>query len=145
MVEIKHMVSVIPYNERGEALLQQRDNAPGILYPGHWTIFGGAVEPQDPNFDDAIRRELWEELELELSVQPWHTYTCPVRSIPGKLDVIVHVYVAPIDRPAESLTLREGQALGYFDRAGAAGLTIGFAKAPIVQKFFDDLEGGRIP
>ncbi len=38
------MVSVIPVNARGEILLQQRDYTPGILYPGCWTIFGGAVE-----------------------------------------------------------------------------------------------------
>jgi 8-oxo-dGTP diphosphatase len=143
-VEQKHMVSVIPYNARGEALLQQRDNAPGILYPGHWTIFGGAVEPEDESYDAAIRRELWEELELDLPVRAWHTYTCPVRSIPGKLEVIVHVYVAPTDRPVESLTLREGQALGYFDRDGAARLNIGFMKAPVLERFFDDLEGGRL-
>jgi len=54
------------------------------------------------------------------------------------------VYVANTDRTVESLTLHEGQAMGYFDREGASGLTIGFEKAPIVQKFFDDLEGGRV-
>lgn len=144
MLEIRHMVSIIPYNERGEALLQQRDNAPGIRYPGHWTIFGGAVEPEDRSFDEAIRRELFEELELDLPVRHWHTYTCPDRSVPDQLDVIVHVYVAPTDRPIESITLCEGQAMGYFDRAGAARLNIGFQKAPIVQKFFDDLESGRL-
>ncbi len=143
MAEIKLMVSILPVNERGEVLLQQRDHAPGILYPGHWTIFGGAVE-EDETTDEAIRRELLEELELDLPVRHWHTYTCPVRSIPDKLDVVVHVYVANTDRTVESLTLHEGQAMGYFDREGASGLTIGFEKAPIVQKFFDDLEGGRV-
>lgn len=143
MANQKHMVSFFPVNPRGEVLLQQRDHAPGIAYPGHWTIFGGAVEPGE-SLDEAVKRELWEELELDIPLRHWHTYTCPVRSIPGELDVVVHVYVGETDREVESLTLREGQAMGYFDRTGAAALNVGFAKAPIIAKFFDDLEAGRI-
>ena len=144
MVATKHMVSVIPYNARGEALLQQRDYNPAIKYPGHWTIFGGAVEPEDESFEVAARRELQEELELDLPIRHWYTYTCPDRSIPGELDVIVHVFVAPTERPVESLTLHEGLTMGFYDRAGAAGLNFGFAKGPVVSKFFDDLEAGRL-
>ena len=62
MVETRHMVSVIPYNAQGKALLQQRDYNPGIKYPGHWTIFGGAVEPEDESYEVAARRELHRKL-----------------------------------------------------------------------------------
>ena len=130
----KHMVSVIPVNARGEVLLQQRDHAPGILYPGCWTIFGGAVEPGE-TWDEAIHREIKEELDIEMVVALWYTYTCPVRSIPGELDVIVHVYTGVLDRPVESLTLYEGQAMGWFDAEGIEHLEFGFAKKTIVQKF----------
>ena len=144
MVETRHMVSVIPYNAQGKALLQQRDYNPGIKYPGHWTIFGGAVEPEDESYEVAARRELQEELELDLPIRHWYTYTCPDRSVPGQLDVVVHVFVAPTERTAESLTLREGLGMGFYDRTGAAELNFGFAKGPVVNKFFDDLEGGRL-
>jgi len=45
-------------------LMQLRDSRPDIWYPGHWGLFGGGVEPgEDPI--EALKRELYEELELE--------------------------------------------------------------------------------
>lgn len=134
MVAQKHMVSVIPVNRRGEVLLQQRDHTPGILYPGCWTIFGGAVEGDEP-FDEAIRRELREELDLDFPLAHWDDYRCAVRSIDGELDVIVHVYTGALDTPAESLTLYEGQALGWFGVEGVEALDIGFEKKPVLLRF----------
>jgi 8-oxo-dGTP pyrophosphatase MutT (NUDIX family) len=134
MIAQKHMVSVLPVNARGEVLLQQRDHTPGILYPGCWTIFGGAVEG-DESFDEAIHREIREELGIDFAVEHWHDYVCPVRSIPGVLDVIVHVYTGMLDRPIDSLNLYEGQAMGWFDAAGVETLEFGFAKKPVVLKF----------
>src|SRR5436190_11444000 len=128
MIAQKHMVSVLPVNARCEVLLQQRDHTPGILYPGCWTIFGGAVEPDDESFDAAIHREIREELGIDFSVEHWYDYLCPVRSIPGELDVHVHVYTGVLDVPVESLTLYEGQAMGWFDAAGVETLEFGFAK-----------------
>jgi 8-oxo-dGTP diphosphatase len=144
MVREKHMVSFVLVNPQGEILLQQRDDKPTIAFPGHWTIFGGAVEDEDESLEVAVMREMWEELELSLPLRHWYTYTCPVRSIPGELDVIVNVFVGEINRPLDTLTLREGQAMGYFDREGAAALKFGFAKRPVVMKFFDDLDAGAI-
>ena len=144
MIREKHMVCVFPVNGRGEVLLQQRDHTPGILYPGCWTIFGGAVEADDPDFEAAMHRELREELNLDFPVEHWYDYRCPVRSIPGQLDVMVHVFTGALDRPVESLTLYEGQALGWFNEADAAALDIGFAKKPVVLKFFAECLGRRV-
>lgn len=132
----KHMVSVIPTNARGEVLLQQRDHAPGIRYPGCWTIFGGAVEGDDASYDEAIQREILEELGVSFPVEHWYDYICPVRSIPGELEVIVHVYAGELDRAVDELALYEGQAMGWFDAAGVAALDIGFEKKPVVLRFF---------
>ena len=45
-------------------LMQLRDSRPDIWYPGHWGLFGGGLEPgEDPI--RALKRELYEELELE--------------------------------------------------------------------------------
>lgn len=140
MIAQKHMVSVLPYNVRGEVLLQQRDHAPGILYPGCWTIFGGAVEG-DESFDEAIHREISEELGISFAVEHWYTYRCPARSILGELDVMVHVYSGMLNRPVESLTLYEGQAMGWFDAAGVELLDVGFEKKPIIIKFLRERLG----
>ena len=44
--------------------MQLRDDIPGIFYPGHWGLFGGAIE-KDENFEEALIRELSEELSYE--------------------------------------------------------------------------------
>ncbi|HEX5863742.1 MAG TPA: NUDIX domain-containing protein [Casimicrobiaceae bacterium] len=49
----------------GRYILQLRDDAPHIWYPGHWGLFGGAVDPGEDALS-ALRRELLEELELQI-------------------------------------------------------------------------------
>jgi 8-oxo-dGTP pyrophosphatase MutT (NUDIX family) len=46
-------------------LMQLRDARPDIWYPDHWGLFGGAIDPGE-NPIQALRRELREELELEV-------------------------------------------------------------------------------
>jgi 8-oxo-dGTP pyrophosphatase MutT (NUDIX family) len=46
-------------------LLQLRDDIPQIWYPGHWGLFGGSVDAGEDEIE-ALRRELREELELEM-------------------------------------------------------------------------------
>jgi 8-oxo-dGTP pyrophosphatase MutT (NUDIX family) len=46
-------------------VMQLRDDIPHIWYPGHWGCFGGAVDPDEAP-EDALRRELREELEFEV-------------------------------------------------------------------------------
>ena len=50
----------------GRYLLQLRDQKPGIFYPGHWGLFGGAMEPGETP-EAAVTRELEEELGLAAS------------------------------------------------------------------------------
>ena len=56
--------------EDGRYLMQARDDKPGILYPGHWGLFGGALNAGEDSMT-GLRRELEEELGLR-SVAPVH-------------------------------------------------------------------------
>jgi 8-oxo-dGTP pyrophosphatase MutT (NUDIX family) len=50
----------------GRYLMQLRDERPDIWYPGYWGCFGGALDcAEDPL--DGLRRELREELELQIT------------------------------------------------------------------------------
>ena len=53
----------------GRYLMQLRDDKAGIPLPNTWALFGGTVEAgEDP--EAGLRRELLEELELELELEP---------------------------------------------------------------------------
>jgi 8-oxo-dGTP pyrophosphatase MutT (NUDIX family) len=47
----------------GRYLMQLRDQKAEIFYPGHWGLFGGALEPGE-DAATALKRELREELGL---------------------------------------------------------------------------------
>jgi 8-oxo-dGTP pyrophosphatase MutT (NUDIX family) len=53
--------SLMLLDEHGRYLMQLRDDIPGILYPGHWGLFGGGIEPGETP-EAAMRRELAEEI-----------------------------------------------------------------------------------
>lgn len=59
-------VAALLVHEDGRYIMQLRDGKAGIFYPGHWGCFGGAIE-QDEGPTDALRRELLEEIELEIA------------------------------------------------------------------------------
>lgn len=47
-------------------IMQLRDSKPNIFYPDHWGCFGGAVENGESP-EEAIKREIFEELEYNIS------------------------------------------------------------------------------
>ena len=53
----------------GRYLMQLRDQIPDIWYPGCWGCFGGSTDPGEDALD-ALRRELFEELELRVVGEP---------------------------------------------------------------------------
>lgn len=53
-------------------LMQLRDQKPGIFFPGHWGVFGGAVDPGE-NVEQALAREMEEELALRHATARYFT------------------------------------------------------------------------
>jgi 8-oxo-dGTP diphosphatase len=133
--EIRHVVGIVLYNGQGDVLLQQRDDKPELRYAGQWTLFGGSVEDGE-TFDEAIRRELMEELALEMPLTFWMEYECPARTVPGEVVTINHVYIGKMERDLSDLTLYEGQAMAYFDYESAGKLRLAFEQSRVLEQFF---------
>jgi 8-oxo-dGTP pyrophosphatase MutT (NUDIX family) len=137
----RHVVGVLVYDAAGHLLLQQRDHAHGLRYPGWWTVFGGAVEPgETPAL--AIAREIAEELgaAAAFALRPvflW-SYLCPVRTHPAETLVRNHIFAAPLERGAgERLPLYEGQAKRWFAPAEARALRLAFEQQIVIARYFD--------
>ena len=58
--------------EDGNYLLQLRDEIPGIFFPGHWGLFGGAMDAGELP-EDALKRELREELAIDFNAMTYFT------------------------------------------------------------------------
>ena len=137
-------VSAIPVNTESKILLQLRDDRPDLLYPGCWTTFGGAVEDGETP-DEALHRELLEEIELELPMKFWRVEDIPIEHNGQQFIVERFIYVGRIDRAASEIKLNEGQALGYFGLDDLDKLQIGFNFGPLFREFFAALADGTIP
>jgi 8-oxo-dGTP diphosphatase len=135
--------SAIPLNPEGKILLQQRDDRPKY-YPNCWTTFGGAVEAGETP-DEAMRRELLEEIELELPMTLWKMQETLVEREGQQIAWENYIYVGRIDRAASEIKLNEGQALGYFGLDDLDKLQIGFNFEPLFREFFAALADGTIP
>ena len=100
----------------GRYLLQLRDNKEGIFFPGHWGLFGGGVEKGEQPAD-ALRRELQEELDLDvLELKPLAHFEFDL--VPMGLQSIYRDFFE-VNLPAtqvSSLRLREGKAFDAFTR-----------------------------
>lgn len=96
----------------GRYLMQLRDQMPGIFYPGHWGLFGGAIEPGEAP-ESALRRELQEELDLRVTrarLASEFTFTVTER---GR--IVRYFYEVPYPASGlERLRLREGREMGAF-------------------------------
>ncbi len=119
-------------------LMQLRDELPHILYPGHWGLFGGHLEPgESPEM--GLRRELWEEISY-----------CPdqVHLFGMYEDARISRYVfwGHLDVGLERLTLKEGWDLAllpisaiiqgyYYSPKPAANKPLGAVHQKIILDF----------
>lgn len=96
----------------GRYLLQLRDQKPGIFYPGHWGLFGGATEPGETP-EVAVRRELQEELGLAISII---AHVTDFSFTFGRTGVVTrHFFEVPIPSSAvNKMILMEGSEMRAF-------------------------------
>lgn len=98
-------------------LMQLRDQKPKIFYPGHWGVFGGAIDPGELP-EQCLYRELGEELGL--TGVEFHPFTKIAFdfSYCGLGDIMRYYYYAAIDdTTVAGLRLGEGRDMRIFSAA----------------------------
>ncbi len=101
-------VSVIIKTADSKYLLMERDNNPGIRYPGYWALFGGTAD-EGESIEDAARRELFEELELRVeNLQLFYKYYENLKK--------EYVFMTQITTDISNLNLKEGKQFKAFSR-----------------------------
>ncbi|MFJ6354851.1 NUDIX domain-containing protein [Streptomyces sp. NPDC092046] len=98
-------------NDEGEYLLHLRDDLPGVVHPGTWSLLGGACDPDDSSLEETIARELEEEAGLVLAgLQPFTVVRHRWEGAVGR----VQVFRARWSGDARALPLTEGVMLAWF-------------------------------
>ncbi len=124
-------VTAILQNPQGQVLLHQRDEKPGLPFAGYWSTLGGKVEPLESP-EEAMRRELLEEIGLAVPVTLWKVYE---RFISAALTIVQYVYTGWIECAISDLVLNEGQDLRYFDAIDLKTLPIAFGFDVLLTDF----------
>ena len=91
--------------------MQQRDDSPGLPFPGYWNFFGGLVE-EGESLDKALERELVEELgcvpglfSSELFQWTWQSDWASTQN---------HFFSVLCEIATDRLVLAEGHAMAWF-------------------------------
>lgn len=93
-------VAIAILYQNNKFLMQLRDNKPNIVYPGHWALFGGHIEPGETP-EVAVQREILEEIGY--IPQTFSKFGC----YPDER-AVRHVFYAPLQVELNQLVLNEG-------------------------------------
>ncbi|AII49262.1 NUDIX hydrolase [Synechococcus sp. KORDI-52] len=101
---MKPAVALAMLQREGRWLLQLRDDIDSIIYPGHWGLFGGHLEPGE-TASEAVHRELQEEIDWSPTepLEPWFSDDSGNR--------VAHLFRGPLGVPLNQLQLKEGQEM----------------------------------
>ena len=98
----------------GRVLLQLRDDKPGIVSPGEWSLFGGGLDVGETPAE-GMCREIAEEIGFHVR------HFRPLLVYDG-WRARYHIFLAAIDAPKEEMVLAEGAGFAYWGPADALGL-----------------------
>ena len=111
----KEICAVILLNDKGDALLQLRDNKPGLSASGLWVFPGGHTEKGEELFDCA-KREFAEETGYHCKNLQWLMSVKDV--FISKQLTLLHIFWDQFDLK-QTYTCMEGQALEFIQRRKA--------------------------
>jgi len=125
---------IIILNSQQQVLVVLRDNKSSIPFPNTWALLGGFIE-ENESPEVAIRRELVEEMELELGeIKFFKSYFWQ--------ECDEHIFWTRLDLDISQITLHEGQKLAYFSREEINQLEFASHYDQILCEFFDFLAIG---
>jgi 8-oxo-dGTP diphosphatase len=107
------------FDAAGRVLLQLRDDAPGVAYPGTWSLFGGGVEDGE-TLRQAMVREIAEETGLILPESGLSPVARVISPLPSRRRIYGFEAAAPVDPAA--IRLGEGAGFALFTPAQIAAL-----------------------
>lgn len=120
-------VCVILENTKKEILLLLRDDKTTIQYPNQWVILGGQME-NDEEPEEAIRREIREEIEAEMgNLRLIKTYEWPEKT--------EYVFYSQLDINPKNTPLHEGQEIRYFPKDEISHMQLAFHDNQIIEDF----------
>jgi 8-oxo-dGTP diphosphatase len=119
--------SILFENSDGKILLFLRDNKPTIPYPNKWDMLGGGVE-ENETFEEAITREMKEEIELDLKdFEIFRIYNRP--------ENIETVFYKKLDLDIDKVNLHEGQIIQYFSIDKLLSMDLAFHSNQVIKDF----------
>ena len=107
---------VVILREDGAALLQHRDDKPGLPHAGLWVFPGGHCEPGEP-LDVCARRECYEETDYRCG-ELYELETLHDLAVEGFPSIRLTVFWSRYDG-VQQVTCREGQTLAFIARRDA--------------------------
>jgi 8-oxo-dGTP diphosphatase len=128
-------VSALLRNRQGQLIAQLRDDKPGLMFPAHWSTLGGRIEEGETP-DEAMRRELIEEIEICPPMTFWRLFEHQFVNEGKSYEVDIYVYIGDIDLEIDDIHLHEGQRLAYLDEADLDKLPFAFGLDHLYREFF---------
>ncbi|WP_256386609.1 NUDIX domain-containing protein [Hydrocoleum sp. CS-953] len=119
------------FNSNKQILLVLRDDKNYIPFPNTWNLLGGFLE-NDESPEECIRREIREEIEIELGninfFQKYNIY-----------DREHYIFWKQIDLDLTQTKLNEGQRLAYFRKDELDKHQLAFQCNYILNDFFSQI------
>jgi len=108
---VREVAAVVLLRSDGAALLQHRDNKPGLRHADMWTPPGGHRDPGE-SLEECARREFAEETGYHLGALAW------VASVLDDADTLVTMFWSRYD-DRQDVACYEGQDLAFIRRQDA--------------------------
>lgn len=128
MIKPLEVVCALIIHENGKFLACQRGNQSTL--PDKWEFPGGKIEPGESK-EDALKRELWEELEVRISIQkPLDT----VNHQYPDFDIALSPFICKITSPQPPKPL-EHKEIRWVTFSEASCLDWADADLPIIEQY----------